>query len=82
MPRADSKVAGPMLAAALTGLRREERDVVLLYAWADLDQREIALALGVPLGTVKSRLSRARSVLRQTLSAEAAEPNQRSQLHG
>jgi RNA polymerase sigma factor (sigma-70 family) len=66
--RADSQTAGPQLAASLAALRREERDVLLLYAWADLSHPEIAAALGLPVGTVKSRLSRARHHLRQALS--------------
>uniref|UniRef100_A0AAU2VPE0 RNA polymerase sigma factor n=2 Tax=unclassified Streptomyces TaxID=2593676 RepID=A0AAU2VPE0_9ACTN len=55
------------LAAALSGLSARHRDVVLLVAWADLDYEEAAQALGVPVGTVRSRLHRARSRLREAL---------------
>lgn len=55
------------LADALAELRRDERDVLLLTAWAELTDAEIAEALGLPLGTVKSRLSRAREKLRNHL---------------
>ncbi|MEU1337115.1 RNA polymerase sigma factor [Streptomyces sp. NPDC090075] len=55
------------LAAALAGLSARHRDVVLLVAWGDLDYEEVALALGVPVGTVRSRLHRARSRLREAL---------------
>ncbi|MEU1346356.1 RNA polymerase sigma factor [Streptomyces sp. NPDC005775] len=55
------------LAAALAGLSARHRDVVLLVAWADLDYEEAARALGVPIGTVRSRLHRARSRLREAL---------------
>ncbi|MFF1924730.1 RNA polymerase sigma factor [Streptomyces sp. NPDC058221] len=55
------------LAAALAGLSARHRDVVLLVAWADLDYEEAATALGVPVGTVRSRLHRARSKLREAL---------------
>ncbi|MFJ4900590.1 MULTISPECIES: RNA polymerase sigma factor [unclassified Streptomyces] len=55
------------LAAALAGLSARHRDVVLLVAWADLDYEEAARALGVPVGTVRSRLHRARSKLREAL---------------
>ncbi|SHN15402.1 RNA polymerase sigma factor [Actinacidiphila paucisporea] len=55
------------LAAALAELSARQRDVVLLVAWGDLDYEEAARALGVPVGTVKSRLHRARSRLREAL---------------
>jgi RNA polymerase sigma-70 factor (ECF subfamily) len=55
------------LAAALSKLSARHRDVVLLVAWGGLDYKEAALALGVPVGTVRSRLNRARSTLREAL---------------
>jgi RNA polymerase sigma factor (sigma-70 family) len=61
------------LATTLAGLGRGQRDVLLLHAWGDLSQSEIAQALGIPLGTVYSRLSRARSTMRQAAAALAAE---------
>jgi RNA polymerase sigma-70 factor (ECF subfamily) len=67
--RADSAGAGPAIAAALAALTADERDVLLLYAWEELDQPEIAAALSIALGTVKSRLHRARSRVRQSLAA-------------
>ena len=48
-------------------LRRDEREILLLTAWAELTDAEIADALGLPVGTVKSRLSRAREKLRNRL---------------
>jgi RNA polymerase sigma factor (sigma-70 family) len=53
--------------AALAGLSARHRDVVLLIAWAGLDYEEAAHALGVPVGTIRSRLNRARSKLREAL---------------
>jgi RNA polymerase sigma-70 factor (ECF subfamily) len=51
---------------ALVGrLRREERDVFALCAWSGLSYEEAAVALAVPVGTVRSRLSRARAHLRE-----------------
>ncbi|MER5732866.1 RNA polymerase sigma factor [Streptomyces sp. NPDC002138] len=50
--------------AALGGLRRADREVLLLCVWSGLSQHEVAQACGVPEGTVRSRLSRARSRLR------------------
>jgi RNA polymerase sigma factor (sigma-70 family) len=46
-------------------LPRREQDVVALCAWADLSYEEASVALGVPVGTVRSRLSRARARLRE-----------------
>jgi RNA polymerase sigma factor (sigma-70 family) len=65
--RADAAAAGPAVAAALAGLRDEERDVLLLVAWAGLEYDEVARATGVPIGTVRSRLHRARGHLRAAL---------------
>lgn len=55
------------LAAALAELRPDEREILLLTAWAELTDAEIADALSLPVGTVKSRLSRAREKLRNRL---------------
>jgi RNA polymerase sigma factor (sigma-70 family) len=68
---ADSAAAGPALAAALARLPRAERDVLLLYAWAELRYPEIAAALSISPGTVKSRLHRARRRVRESLKGEA-----------
>jgi RNA polymerase sigma factor (sigma-70 family) len=52
------------LLTAIKALPRVEREVLALYAWADLTYGEIAKALDVPIGTVRSRLARARGRLR------------------
>ncbi|HEX2023628.1 MAG TPA: RNA polymerase sigma factor [Acidimicrobiales bacterium] len=57
----------PALGAALGAMRPEERDVVLLVAWEELTYEEVAMALGIPVGTVRSRLHRARRRLRERL---------------
>jgi len=57
----------PRLATALGHLTRDQRDVLLLHAWAELSHDEIAAALGIAPGTVRSRLSRARAALREQL---------------
>ena len=65
--RIDAERMRGMLAAALADLPAEEADVLLLLVWAELDQRETADALAIPVGTVKSRLSRARQRLQAAL---------------
>ena len=51
--------------ALLTQLPPHEQDVFVLCAWFDLSYEDAALALGIPVGTVRSRLSRARQHLRE-----------------
>lgn len=65
--RVDAERMRGLLAAALADLPTEESDVLCLLVWAELSQAEIADALAIPLGTVKSRLSRARGRLRSAL---------------
>ncbi|MDL4775876.1 MULTISPECIES: RNA polymerase sigma factor [Thermomonosporaceae] len=57
----------PALSAALARLPRRDLDVLLLVAWGDLTYEEVARALGVPVGTVRSRLNRARRKVRAAL---------------
>jgi RNA polymerase sigma factor (sigma-70 family) len=52
------------LAAALARLPARDRDVLLLIAWGDLSYEEVARVLSIPVGTVRSRLNRARRRLR------------------
>ena len=52
------------LAGALASLSEGDRDVLLLTSWAGLDAGEVAEALGIPAGTVRSRLHRVRKWLR------------------
>jgi RNA polymerase sigma-70 factor (ECF subfamily) len=71
--RLDARLRGPALAAALRALPGREREPLLLLAWAGLSYEEIALALGEPVGTIRSRLSRGRARVRWALTA-AEEP--------
>ena len=48
---------------AVARLPRRQREVVLLHVWADLSYEQIARALDIPVGTVRSRLHRARGAL-------------------
>ncbi len=66
-PGSESHDAGDRLAPLLRELDQDQLDVLLLYAWEELSYEEIGTALGVPVGTVRSRLSRARSHLRAGL---------------
>lgn len=61
--------------AVVEQLPEHERDVLALCAWAGLDYADAALALEVPVGTVRSRLSRARSRLRELVEANGHEPS-------
>jgi RNA polymerase sigma factor (sigma-70 family) len=56
------------LGAALASLPAGQRDALLLVAWAGLTYDQIAGVTGVPLGTVQSRISRARRHLRRQLA--------------
>jgi RNA polymerase sigma-70 factor (ECF subfamily) len=69
----DSRIAaqGP-LAGALAALSAGDRHVLLLVAWADLTYQEVAEALDIPVGTVRSRLNRARRKVRTALGADPA----------
>jgi len=58
------------LAAALAGLAPGDRDVLLLIAWADLSYDEVAAALDIPIGTVRSRLNRARRKIREAFGGQ------------
>lgn len=66
--RLDAEHRVTRLAPAIAALPRRDRDTLLLYAWADLDYEGVAAALGVPIGTVRSRLNRVRRKL--TAAAE------------
>jgi len=70
--RVDAEVtanaAKARLAAAVARLPASQRDALLLLVWADLSYDQIARATGVPMGTVQSRISRARRRLRKQLA--------------
>lgn len=69
---AEDEPTEPRIAVALAEMPQAERDTLLLYAWADLSYEEIAVALDIPLGTVRSRVHRARHRMREALSEEEA----------
>ncbi len=65
--RVSASTASRRLAVGLARLPEGLRDALPLVAWGDLSYEEAARALGVPVGTVRSRVSRARSKLRRAL---------------
>jgi RNA polymerase sigma-70 factor (ECF subfamily) len=58
--------------AALKRLRPADREVFMLCVWSGLEYAQAAEALGVPIGTIRSRLSRARARLRELTEMELA----------
>ena len=65
--RVIAALLAPRLAAALSQITSDQREVLLLHAWAELSHEEIAAALDIAPGTVRSRLFRARAALREQL---------------
>jgi RNA polymerase sigma factor (sigma-70 family) len=82
--RSDDRVTAqglrPRIAAVLAGMSQRDRDLLLLIAWAGLTYDETARALGIPIGTVRSRLNHIRTHTREALGganpAQATEGNQ------
>lgn len=70
--RVDAARAVSDLAPTLRRMRSADRDTLLLFAWGDLSYEEIAVAMAVPIGTVRSRLNRARLALRHSLPHSSA----------
>lgn len=68
----DEQVPDDELVAALRQLSPERRTVVLLRYWLDYSPTEIADLLGVPVGTVSSRLARSLAALRSEMEAQNA----------
>ena len=66
----DARLLFPRVANAIESLPDSEREALLLFAWEELSYESVAEALELPIGTVRSRLNRARARLRELL-----EPN-------
>jgi RNA polymerase sigma factor (sigma-70 family) len=83
-PSADTDVAERLddvatvqrVLSLVEGLRTEEQEVVALCDWSELTYEQAAAALDIPLGTIKSRLSRAHAHLRDVLDDVAAYSNE------
>jgi RNA polymerase sigma factor (sigma-70 family) len=76
--RVDAGVMRQELADVLATLPKEELETLLLYAWGELTYVEIAETLEVPVGTIRSRLNRARKRIREPLSADRARGDTRT----
>jgi RNA polymerase sigma factor (sigma-70 family) len=70
--RVDAGKQREVLVAAVLALSPEDRDTLLLRVLAELSNEEVATALGVPLGTVASRMNRVRRLLAGQLAIEPA----------
>lgn len=65
--RIDAAASMGRVSVVMRRMRAGDRDVLLLHAWGDLTYEQIAQALEIPIGTVRSRLNRARRSLRAAL---------------
>ena len=63
----DARLLFPRVADAIEALPAGEREALLLFAWEELSYQSVAEALGLPIGTVRSRLNRARAQLRELI---------------
>lgn len=79
--RLSAEAVQGQLAWALAQLARRDLDVLLLVAWAEFSYEEVAAALELPVGTVRSRLNRARRQLREALSDLEATPSAKELCH-
>ncbi len=79
--RVDDEVTMRRLLLVFRQLNTEDQEVIALCDWSGLSYEEAATALDIPVGTVKSRLSRARTRLR-TLMAPACAGPESSTEHG
>ena len=71
--RVDAKAELAAVVRALRAMGSGERDVVVLCAWEGLSYEEVAAALAIPVGTVRSRLNRARRQIRELTGGRSEE---------
>jgi RNA polymerase sigma factor (sigma-70 family) len=70
--RVDAERSFATLSRTLRRMPARDRDTLLLFAWAELSYEEIAVATNTPVGTVRSRLNRAKRTLRDATSITGA----------
>lgn len=68
--KVDDERSMALILEAVTTLRTEEQEVIALCDWANMTYAEAAASLDVPIGTIRSRLSRAHEHLRETLDRD------------
>lgn len=76
LARVDAEREVAALRARIAALAPKDRETLLLYAWEGMSYDEIAEALGVPVGTVRSRLNRVRRRLDSARKVQAFEKKQ------
>jgi RNA polymerase sigma-70 factor (ECF subfamily) len=76
-PSAETVVEGRMALAAFDTLPADQRALLVMVSVEGFSYREVAQTLEIPIGTVMSRLSRARAALRQQVDAPPARPTLR-----
>src|SRR5262249_53382069 len=69
----DARLLFPRVANAIEALPDDEREALLLFAWEELPYQSVAEALDLPIGTVRSRINRARARLRELLELKGEE---------
>ncbi|MBZ4323286.1 RNA polymerase sigma factor [Streptomyces huiliensis] len=72
--RLDAAAVAPLIRETLAELPHVERELMLLVAWEQLSPTEAAAVVGVPAGTARSRLHRARARLRAALGQSRTLP--------
>jgi RNA polymerase sigma-70 factor (ECF subfamily) len=72
--RLDAAAVAPLIRATLAGMPSVERELLLLIAWEQLTPTEAAAVVGIPPGTARSRLHRARARLRDALTSPSLLP--------
>lgn len=70
----DARSLLPRVLAAIGDLPHAERDALLLHVWEGLSYEDVAVAMATPIGTVRSRINRARNRLRELTGASGEHP--------
>jgi DNA-directed RNA polymerase specialized sigma24 family protein len=71
VPAPEVRAVAPDVVRELRRLPAHERDTLLLVVWGELSYEEAAAGLGVPVGTVRSRIARARARLARALNEQS-----------